>query len=180
MDFVVTSPPYLNAIDYVRGHRLALVWLGWNLGELRQIRGRGVGAERAPDAATGPRSADERRAQRFALERALPPRQQRMVERYVLDVQLLTNQVARILKRNGEVVWVIGNSALCGESIDNAGILRRACARAGLTTIHRKRRLLPGAARYLPPPNGKARRSASDLSNRMLEEVVLTMVKGRR
>lgn len=27
IDAVVTSPPYLNAIDYLRGHRLALVWL---------------------------------------------------------------------------------------------------------------------------------------------------------
>ena len=28
VDAVITSPPYLNAIDYLRGHRLALVWLG--------------------------------------------------------------------------------------------------------------------------------------------------------
>ena len=27
-DLVLKSPPYLNAIDYIRGHRLALVWMG--------------------------------------------------------------------------------------------------------------------------------------------------------
>ncbi|HYP38992.1 MAG TPA: DNA methyltransferase [Chloroflexia bacterium] len=28
VDAVITSPPYLNAIDYLRGHKLSLVWLG--------------------------------------------------------------------------------------------------------------------------------------------------------
>ena len=28
VDIVVSSPPYGNAIDYLRGHRLSLVWLG--------------------------------------------------------------------------------------------------------------------------------------------------------
>ena len=31
IDAIVTSPPYLNAIDYIRGHRLALVWLGFSV-----------------------------------------------------------------------------------------------------------------------------------------------------
>jgi len=44
---VLTSPPYLNAIDYLRGHRLALVWLGHELGPLKEIRANSVGAERA-------------------------------------------------------------------------------------------------------------------------------------
>lgn len=28
VDAIITSPPYMNAIDYMRGHRLSLVWLG--------------------------------------------------------------------------------------------------------------------------------------------------------
>ena len=36
VDAVMTSPPYLNAIDYMRGHRLALVWLGHGVKELRR------------------------------------------------------------------------------------------------------------------------------------------------
>ena len=46
INIIVTSPPYLNAIDYLRGHRLALVWLGYDLGLLRQIRSSAVGVER--------------------------------------------------------------------------------------------------------------------------------------
>ena len=35
VDAVITSPPYLNAIDYLRGHKLALVWLGYTISRIR-------------------------------------------------------------------------------------------------------------------------------------------------
>src|SRR5207247_9986914 len=35
IDLVITSPPYLNAIDYLRGHRMSLVWMGYDLEHLR-------------------------------------------------------------------------------------------------------------------------------------------------
>jgi adenine-specific DNA methylase len=38
VDLIVTSPPYLNAIDYLRGHRLSLVWLGHLIEELKVVR----------------------------------------------------------------------------------------------------------------------------------------------
>src|SRR3712207_7608036 len=47
----ITSPPYLNAIDYLRGHRLSLVWLGYRIGDLRLTRAVSIGAERRPDPA---------------------------------------------------------------------------------------------------------------------------------
>ena len=37
-DCIITSPPYLHAVDYFRGHRLSLVWFGYNLGQLRNMR----------------------------------------------------------------------------------------------------------------------------------------------
>jgi SAM-dependent methyltransferase len=42
-DLVVTSPPYGNAIDYLRGHRMALVWLGYSISKLREMRRRSGG-----------------------------------------------------------------------------------------------------------------------------------------
>ena len=52
IDFVLSSPPYLNAIDYMRGHKMALVWMGYQLAELRNIRANSVGSERGIDAST--------------------------------------------------------------------------------------------------------------------------------
>ena len=44
VDLVVTSPPYANnAIDYMRAHKFSLVWLGWKIEELTNIRANCLG-----------------------------------------------------------------------------------------------------------------------------------------
>jgi DNA modification methylase len=45
-DLILTSPPYLNAIDYMRARGLTLVWLGYPLDVLRDARGGAIGTER--------------------------------------------------------------------------------------------------------------------------------------
>lgn len=49
IDAIFSSPPYLNAIDYLRGHKFSLVWMGYGIPELRSLRSKTVGAERALD-----------------------------------------------------------------------------------------------------------------------------------
>jgi len=46
VDFVLTSSPYANAIDYMRSHKFSLVWMGLSVSKLAMIRGQMVGAER--------------------------------------------------------------------------------------------------------------------------------------
>ena len=45
IDLVITSPPYLNAIDYLRGHKLSLVWMGYSIKNIRFLRAHNIGAE---------------------------------------------------------------------------------------------------------------------------------------
>ena len=47
IDAIITSPPYLNAIDYMRGHKFSLIWFGYNLAFLRSIRSTAIGSEAA-------------------------------------------------------------------------------------------------------------------------------------
>ena len=47
IDLIVTSPPYANAIDYMRAHKFSLVWLGKSVGELvGALRAEYIGSER--------------------------------------------------------------------------------------------------------------------------------------
>lgn len=51
VDLVVTSPPYLNAIDYMRCSKFSLVWMGHSIAELRRLRTDSVGTEASRRAA---------------------------------------------------------------------------------------------------------------------------------
>jgi DNA modification methylase len=173
VDAVITSPPYLNAIDYLRGHRLSLVWLGYRLGELQSVRSTGIGAERRPDAGADRRLIAELTGEIRTL-RHLPTRSERMVERYALDVHDMLVEMRRVLKEGGKAVLVVGNSCLSGVFVENSRIVTTAASRAGFNLVASDERPLPPARRYLPPPSD---REKSDLQKRMRTESVLTLVR---
>jgi hypothetical protein len=170
IDAIITSPPYLNAIDYLRGHRLSLVWLGYRIGELRAIRAESVGAERAP-VRTADRTALGILTPALGRIEALPARVCGMVDRYLLDLLALFREIQRVLKPNATATLVVGNSRLRGVLIDNAAAVTAAAEMAGLTPIERSERELPPARRYLPPP--QTSETATE-PQRMRTEVVLT------
>ena len=174
VDVVITSPPYLNAIDYLRGHRLSLVWLGYSLNELRSIRIGSIGAERAPDTHVDTRLADEIIDQ-VHLGEMLPQREQRMIKRYVLDLSALLSEVHRVLRPQGKAVFVVGNSCLRGVFVRNAQAVNLLTERLGFQHIGKgEERELPPNRRYLPPPHASEH---SDLKKRMRTETVLTFSK---
>lgn len=161
VDVVVTSPPYLNAIDYMRAHRMSLVWLGHQLSELRGIRSTSVGAERQADKGTV--------ALLTGQYPDLPDRHRRMLERYAHDVALLCRGIHRVLKPTGEALLVVGDCTLGGVTVHNSAIVRDQAERAGLKTVEERSRPLPAGSRYLPPPAA----STGPLSKRLRHEVVL-------
>ena len=45
IDCAITSPPYVNAVDYPRTHQLELYWLGLESGSLTPLKRKHVGTE---------------------------------------------------------------------------------------------------------------------------------------
>ena len=173
VDAVISSPPYLNAIDYLRGHRLALVWLGYRVSELRPIRSGSIGTERAPDGQADTHLADEIIDQ-MDLRELLPRREQRLVTRYILDLFAMLLEIHRVVRPRGKVVFIIGNSCLHGVFIRNALAVTLLAERMGFECIKEEERELPPNRRYLPPPNISER---TDLNKRMRTETILTFVR---
>jgi hypothetical protein len=160
---VVTSPPYLNAIDYMRGHRLSLVWLGYGVQELRCLRANSVGAERAPDTSVLPSAVI---APNY---KGLSSQQQGMLNRYAIDADALMGQITRVLSARGEAVVVAGDSTLSGTFVQNSAIIQGAAERHGLVLLGRRSRPLPTSSRYLPPPSA----TEGALAKRMRCEIVM-------
>lgn len=170
VDFVLTSPPYLNALDYMRGHRMSLIWLGHRYSELSKTRSTSIGTERAPDEPLPDGKFHEVLKRMGHLDK-LPSRHRGMIDRYVADLHGMAREVARVLRRNATATFVMGDSCLKGIFVSNSGGLAAAAEMAGLKKIGRMVRDLPRQHRYLPTPNDGA------LGRRMRQEIILTFQK---
>lgn len=173
VDAVITSPPYLNAIDYMRGHRLSLVWLGFRLAALRRIRSGNIGSERKLEKDDSAALIANVRAA-MNLGDSLPMRESAMIDRYLLDLLSVTAEAARVLRPGGRAVFVVGNSTLRGVFIRNANALAAAATHGPLTLVSEYERELPNQHRYLPPPTSTP---ASSVQRRMRTETILTFCR---
>jgi tRNA G10 N-methylase Trm11 len=163
VDAVITSPPYLNAIDYMRGHRLALIWLGFKVGQLRSVRSNAIGAEAA---GPGCASSIEHQLPEFSK---LEPRGRAIVRRYACDIEALMREIRRVIRPGGNVLVVVGNSTIKDVNVSNADINLLSAEHVGLKFGTRVERDLPTRSRYLPITG-----EASALLKRMRTETILT------
>jgi DNA modification methylase len=172
IDLVVTSPPYLNAIDYLRGHRLALVWLGYSVPQIREIRGRSIGTERGLTDMDEVGVVDDCLSSLESLV-GLSRRVFRIYRRYASDLNATLVTLYRVLKQGGRAVLVMGNSTVEDVYLDNALLAVNLAESTGFSVESRVERELDDRRRYLPPPSTQA----GSLGRRMRREVVLTIRK---
>lgn len=173
VDMVVTSPPYLNAIDYMRGHKLSLVWMGHTIEHLRSIRSANIGTEISESVSTDTKLLSA--FSRMGKVNKLSKRTQGMLTHYVSDMNLIMKEISRVLVTSGKATLVVGDSTIRGIFIENSKAISYLGAQNGLKMISRRHRPLPENRRYLPPP--EANTSGAKLQSRMREEVILTFKK---
>lgn len=173
VDLILTSPPYLNAIDYMRCSKFSLVWMGYALRELRIIRGESVGTESASRDAV---SSDWVKSVIGGLDLrpALSGRDNALLATYAFDIGRALSEAARVLKRGGRAVYVVGDSTVRGTFIRNSEIVVAAAEAVGLSLVSKQTRALPANRRYLPPPK---KGDGESMNLRMRREVVLQFGK---
>ncbi|MBS1543481.1 MAG: hypothetical protein JST14_07600 [Bacteroidetes bacterium] len=173
ISLVITSPPYLNALNYMRGHKMSLVWMGHSIDELGNLKSKTVGIERRPDSETSLDLATEL-IQGVTNLKALPSRKLGMIHRYALDMNEVIKEMARVIEKKGQATLVVGNSCIEGVFVDNARIIRNSCEMAGLRMTGKRNRDIPPNKRYLPPPSNAAK---SSIEKRMRTESVMRFIK---
>lgn len=167
IDLVLTSPPYLNAIDYFRCSKFSLIWMGHSIGSLRSLRAASVGTERGLNS-------NETSIDDVVRDMGLPStfcgRNAAILRRYVSDMQRSTSEVARVLRIGGRAVYVVGENTIRGTFVQNATVVAAVARLSGLRLLSRQSRELPANRRYLPMPE----KPAQSLGGRMRQEVLLT------
>jgi hypothetical protein len=171
---VLTSPPYLNAIDYMRCSKFSLIWMGYTIKQLSNIRTESVGTER------GDRQAAEKKDIRtiissLRLSPKLCARDEAVLAHYIEDMRIAVGEAARVLSPTGRAIYVVGENTVDGTFIPNAKIVSAVAELSGLRTDTRRARELPANRRYLPPPT--ARNAPEALGGRMRREVILFFSK---
>ena len=129
-DLVVTSPPYPNAFSYHLYHRTRLLWLGLDPKPFKDIE---IGSHRKYSA-KGPRRAT---AATFAGELAR-----------------IFHWLHGQLTDRGHVCFVVGDSTLAGERIDNATLVAKAGADHGFVELARIDRTIHTTRKALNPKMG--------------------------
>ena len=129
-DLVVTSPPYPNAFSYHLYHRTRLLWLGMDPKPFKAIE---IGSHRKYSA-KGPRRAT---AETFATE-----------------LETIFGWLRGRLTDHGHVCFVVGDSILAGERIDNASLVAKAGAGRGFVELARISRSIATTRKALNPKIG--------------------------
>lgn len=100
IDFVVTSPPYINVFNYHQNYRSSAELLGWDLLKIAKSE---IGSNRA------------NRGNRFYT-----------VVQYCLDMAYALRELSRVTKDGGRVVFVVGHeSNVLGVPFFNADIIEK-------------------------------------------------------
>ena len=120
-DLAVTSPPYVNAVDYPRTHQLEMYWLGFAQDSLTALKKKNVGTESVSAShyklrhEIGIPEADRVMADIFEAD----PRRAFIAFKYLDDMRKNLIEVYKVLGEGGRYVIVVGNNRIRGQLFEN-------------------------------------------------------------
>ena len=120
-DLAVTSPPYVNAVDYPRTHQLELYWLGFASDSLVELKRKHIGSESVF-------KKDYQILKNIHIDKAdiviskifeKDPRRAFIAYKYLIDMKINLIEVYRTLKKGGRYIIVVGNNKIRNELFEN-------------------------------------------------------------
>lgn len=167
VDLAITSPPYVNGMDYVNNYKLDLAWLGYarNYADLRRLRERMVACDNLGRAAVAPHLGTEdvrdpwlrEILEQIQLNVARKRSYRRddahgVVKRYFLDLKPVLAEVRRTLRPGGRFRLVVGDSLLAGAYVPGDLLTARLGREVGfrIVSVQVARRRWSGQRRNFP------------------------------
>ena len=120
-DLAVTSPPYVNAVDYPRTHQLEMYWLDFARDSLTALKKQNVGTESVSAShyklrhEIGVPEADKVMANIFEAD----PRRAFIAFKYLDDMRKNLIEVYKVLREGGRYIIVVGNNRIRGHLFEN-------------------------------------------------------------
>ena len=173
IDLIVTSPPYANAIDYMRAHKFPLVWLGASVVNLTELRARYIGSEKINGAQyAGLPDKTESIIQELAKR---DTKKSSILQKYFTEMQAVLAEMYRVLRKDSPAIVVVGPSMMRGIDVQTHHCLAEIAQETGFSVAGVVQRSLDRNKRMMPARFGK--KTDSMIEQRMHEEYVIGLLK---
>ena len=151
IDYILTSPPYFNAIDYPRSHKFSQWWLWPDRQPLTKASYLGLKPGFKEDEASAECKSivPEYQEGIDALLEASPAIHRGFCK-YVVELNEVVIQFKRLLKEGGRATFVVGNNVIQGHNIPTSQILAAILERSGLTNTRIEPRKIRADRRRYP------------------------------
>jgi DNA modification methylase len=173
IDLIVTSPPYANAIDYMRAHKFPLVWLGESVVNLTELRARYIGSEKI-NGAQYAELPDKTESIIQELEKQ-DRKKSSILQKYFTEMQAVLVEMYRVLRKDSPAIVVVGPSIMRGIDVQTHHCLAEIAQETGFDVIGVVQRSLDRNKRMMPARFGK--KTDSMIEQRMHEEYVIGLLK---
>jgi DNA modification methylase len=173
IDLIVTSPPYANAIDYMRAHKFSLVWLGRSIADLSALRAAYIGSERVNGMPNSP--LPDRPTTMVQCLEARDRSKARILHKYFAEMAAVLAEMFRVLRNNAAAIIVVGPSVMRGIHVETHQCLADIAATCGFDVVGIAQRTLDRNKRMLPARFGA--KADSMIEQRMHEEYVIGLLK---
>jgi DNA modification methylase len=118
VDVIITSPPYAGAQKYIRATSLNIGWLGLSSStDLKELDRKTIGCERLRKKDYSELKLTDIKAADSKLKRLYKknPERTAIASNYINDMKRTIDEMKRVLKKNGVVLFIVGNNSVCGE-----------------------------------------------------------------
>lgn len=172
VELIVTSPPYAaNAIDYMRGHKFSLIWLGYDPKLLTDIRKSYIGSELRATNLNFPSETANHIIHTLGLKAA---QRAGVVAHYYREMETALREMLRVLAHERAAVLVVGSSIIQGIDIKAPTVLSEIAASVGFKVVGVARREILRDARMMPTSHNSTK---NGIEARMHEEGVIGLIK---
>jgi hypothetical protein len=148
---VITSPPYFNAVDYPRAHRMSVCWMNGyapaNLASRRNYIGLRHAAEFTLDSWLHAHSQVHRLLPTKILNHRLLGKK---LCAFFADLETVLRQIWRVLRPGGHAVFVIANNVIKGVRIESQAVLTALAKDLGFIEIETTPRVIASLHRRFP------------------------------
>lgn len=151
VDFIITSPPYINAQDYFRSYKLELWWLGLaSPAEVSHLKKQTIGSENLAGINRNSAPKNEIQLLNTICNRIweIDKKKAYVVYNYFENMKQVLNQSYNVLKNNGHFCLITGCNTICSIHIPTYKIITQIAENNGfklieLGTDEIKNRVLP-------------------------------------